>query len=75
MDDRLLAIFRETFNDENLNVDETTTPADVERWDSFGHMILVMRIEEEFGVSFSTTEIADMTRVGEIVRLIADKRK
>jgi acyl carrier protein len=36
-------------------------------------MNLIMTIEEEFSVSFSTKEIGQMTRVGDLVQLLQQK--
>lgn len=35
-------------------------------WDSFGHLRLVMAVEEEFGVSFSPEEIVQLDSVERI---------
>ncbi len=42
----------------------------VPRWDSMGHMELIVEIENEFGVTFPTFAIAELTGVAEIVRAI-----
>lgn len=42
-------------------------------WDSFNHINLVASIETEFGVSFTTDEIADMQNVGDLVELLKSK--
>ena len=73
MNQKLLNIFREVFNDPDLVVSEDTTAADVHDWDSFNHMNLVMFIEEEFSVSFSTKEIGQMARVGDLIQLLQQK--
>jgi acyl carrier protein len=73
MQDKLLSIFREIFNDPDLVVNEDTTAADVRGWDSFNHMNLIMAIEEEFSVSFSTKEIGQMGRVGDLIKLLQQK--
>jgi len=73
MQDKLLSIFREVFNDPDLVVNENTTAAEVRGWDSFNHMNLIMTIEEAFSVSFSTKEIGQMGRVGDLVKLLQQK--
>lgn len=73
MQDKLLSIFREVFNDPDLVVNENTTAAEVRGWDSFNHMNLIMTIEEAFSVSFSTKEIGQMGRVGDLVKLLQKK--
>jgi acyl carrier protein len=73
MDEKLQSIFREVFNDPGLCVSENTTAADVKGWDSFNHMNLIMRIEEDFSVTFTTREIGQMGRVGDLVALLNQK--
>jgi acyl carrier protein len=39
---------------------DETQPADLERWDSMQHLILVSGFEEEFGVDVDPEEAIDM---------------
>lgn len=73
MDPKLLKIFRETFNSPELEVNDDTTAADVPEWDSFNHLSLIMAIEDEFSVSFTTEEIGRMARVGDLVQVVQAK--
>lgn len=73
MRERVLKVFREVFADEELVVTEATTAKDVQGWDSFNHITLTLRLEEEFGVSFTTREIGSMARVGDLYSLLATK--
>jgi acyl carrier protein len=41
-----------------------------ERWDSLGHLNVVMELEAAFGVSFSTNEAVGMRSVAEIVEVL-----
>jgi acyl carrier protein len=71
--DRLLKVFRDVFEDADLGVTEATTAADVPGWDSFNHVNLVLALEEEFGVRFTTPEIGTMASIAEIERLVVAK--
>tara|TARA_B110000046_G_scaffold178143_1_gene205735 strand:+ start:113 stop:340 length:228 start_codon:yes stop_codon:yes gene_type:complete len=73
MDTKILKIFQETFNNLELDVSEDTSAADVPEWDSFNHLSLIMAIEDEYSVSFTTEEIGQMGRVGDLVNLIQKK--
>ena len=73
MDKKILEIFREVFNNPELEVTETTTAADVDGWDSFNHLNLIMALEENYSVSFSTVEIGQMAHVGNLVQLLEKK--
>ncbi len=45
----------------------------VERWDSLGHLRLVLSVEQEFRVHFSAEEIPKLTSVGCIVESLKTK--
>lgn len=70
---KLTDIFRDLFNDPSLTLRDQMTAADVEGWDSFNHINLVMAVEEEFSARFSTSEIAQLANVGQFKELIASK--
>lgn len=67
---KIQPIFRDIFDDENLVVTEETVAADVEDWDSFAQMQIVMGIEDMFGIKFSTDEITEFRNVGDVVKAI-----
>jgi acyl carrier protein len=70
---KVFSIVRDVFANPDLVINSETTAADVAGWDSFSHMTLVMQVEEEFGVSFETSEIGKMGRVGDLVALVRQK--
>lgn len=57
----------------NLRVTMRTTMDDVEGWDSFNHINIVVALESEFGLKFHAAEIAGLRAVGDIVDLIEKK--
>ena len=73
MNEKLKSIFREVFDDPELEVNENTTASDISGWDSFNHINLVMAIEDEFSISFSTSEIGKMAHVGDLEKLLRKK--
>ena len=70
---KLTKIFHDLFNNPDLVLTDKLTAGDVEGWDSFNHINLVMIVEEEFNVRFSTSEIAQLANVGQFKELIASK--
>lgn len=68
--EKIQPIFKDIFDDEDLVVTEETTAADVEDWDSFAQMQIVMGIEGIFGIKFSTDEVTEFKNVGDVVRAI-----
>ena len=71
----LAQVFRQVFDDEELEVSPTTTAADIEGWDSLMHVRLVLSVEKAFQMRFSSSEVAVLKRVGDLVGLIVLKGK
>lgn len=69
--DRLNAVFQDVFDDETIIVNDETTAADVEGWDSHMHITLIDAVEEEFDIRFDMKTVVKMKNVGEMVDAIA----
>jgi len=67
-------LFQEVFDDSKLVVTKETNALEVEEWDSFAQITLVIAFEEKYNITFSTKEIGALTCVGDIVELIKRKR-
>ena len=70
---KLTAIFREVFDEDELNVTPQTTADDIDGWDSLSHIRLVLAVSKAFGVKFSASEIGNLKNVGEFAALIEKK--
>ena len=56
---RLTPIFREVFDENDIKPHAEMTAADVSAWDSLSNIRLVVSVEEEFGIQFSTVKWQD----------------
>lgn len=70
---RLAPVFQDVFDDDDLVPQAEMTAADVEDWDSISHIRLVIAIEQELGVKFTTAELTSLTKVGDLVETIQRK--
>lgn len=70
---KLNPVFRDVFDDDEITVNDATTAADIEDWDSLEHINLVVAIEKCFGVKFNIGEVSSMKNVGEMVDYILAK--
>ncbi len=70
---RLTPIFRDIFDQDDLELTRSTSADDIEKWDSMNHVILIVAVETRFGVKFQTAEIEELKNVGELVDLIFEK--
>jgi acyl carrier protein len=59
----------------DLQVTVETTAEDVEGWDSFNHINIVVAVESKFGIKFHTAEVEELRNVGDLVELIEKKLK
>ena len=71
--ERLVPIFEKVFDVDADEFKPELTPEDVLRWDSLGHMTLVMELEDAFGVHFEVDEITEMTSAGKIIEMLQAK--
>ena len=67
---KLALIFREVFDDENLNINENSNADNVYGWDSLNHIYLVVAIEDYFNLKFTTEEINGWDNVGNMAEHI-----
>jgi acyl carrier protein len=70
---RLNELFKEVFDDDSLVVTPETSAADVESWDSFNNVALMIAVEARFGIRLTTTEIEAFHKVGDLATVIARK--
>jgi acyl carrier protein len=70
---RLTDVFRDVFDDEELVIDRQTTAKDIPGWDSLMHVTLLVNVEKTFGVRFTSSEVAGLKNVGELIDLIGSK--
>jgi acyl carrier protein len=66
--ERLEDVFRQVLDDDDIELQDQTTAADVEGWDSLTHITLMFTIENEFGVQFNAEEFGLIENVGELKR-------
>lgn len=71
--ERVTKVFRGVFNDPGLVIKHETNSSHIAGWDSFQHINLIVGLEEEFSVSFTTQEIGALTCVGDLLALLEQK--
>ncbi len=68
-------IIADALDQPDLQINAETTAEDVDGWDSFNHINIVVATEAGFGIKFHTAEIEEVRTVGELVDLIEKKLK
>lgn len=69
----LTDIFQELFGDGGIVLLADTTAEDIEGWDSFNHMNIIVATEVEFGIKMDFDEIEGLQRVGDLVAIVMKK--
>lgn len=71
--ERINVIFRDVFDDDTLEIVDSTNAEDIEDWDSLEHINLIMAMEKDFNLKFNLKEVGELANVGEMADLIERK--
>ncbi len=72
---KVQSIFRDVFDDESLVIYDAMQAKDVEGWDSLNHINLIMALESDFAIKFTTREVMGFQNVGEMLTCLRSKLK
>ena len=67
---QLNVIFRKELDNDSISLRAETTAKDIKGWDSLTHIMLVVAIEKQFKVKFTTLEIRGLQNVGQMCELL-----
>ena len=74
--ERLNEVFQDVFGDDDITVNDETTAADVDGWDSLRHITLLAAIEDEFDIEFEFGEddskLAGIVTVEDAINLMKE---
>ena len=68
--DAVQEIFRDNFDDEELEITRETCADDIEDWDSLEQINLLTTIGKKYGVKFSIDDVKGLANVGDMVDLV-----
>jgi acyl carrier protein len=69
----ITVIFREVFDDDDINIAPEMTANDIDGWDSLSHVNLIMAIEARFNLKFTRKELSSFKNVGDIMDCVKSK--
>ena len=70
VEERMRQVIREVLDDDDLELTDDTTAADIEAWDSLAHINIMFTLESEFNVQFTDTQLYQFRNVGELRRFL-----
>ena len=71
MSEKLYQIISKVFNVESNEINDETSPENLEEWDSFNFYVLLDEIENEFNMKFDLDETLEIKKIGDIKKIFA----
>jgi acyl carrier protein len=71
--EKITRIFKELFPELSGDIDLNETQDKYKDWDSFSHMQLVSRIEDEFGITLEIEEVIELDSAMKFAEIVEKK--
>jgi acyl carrier protein len=71
--EQLKNIMASVFMTDISEIQDDISQLNFEKWESLQHLILIVNIESEFGVSFEPEEIVEMTSLSSVEQFLVKK--
>lgn len=69
----LQELCRRVFRNPDVQLQRSTTAADVAGWDSLSHAALIVEVERHFDIRLALAEIMSLDTVGDLVDMVMQK--
>ena len=69
----LTGIFQKLFARSDISLHANTSAADMEGWDSFRQVEILLALERHYAMKFTAKELDNLESVGDLVRCIASR--
>jgi len=66
-------IFIRVFEYDSIQLNENTTTADIDAWDSLNHIQMITAVEKHYKIRFNLNELLNFKNVGDLCRSIKAK--
>ena len=70
----LTSVFREVFDDDELELKPEMTADDIDGWDSLTHIRLILSVQKAFSIKFSPVDMSRLKTVGDLIALTRNKQ-
>jgi len=71
--DKLQDVFRDVFDSPELIISDSTTPDDIEDWDSLGHVNLIVSSEKAFKIKFPIKKLVAIKTAKDLADVIDEE--
>lgn len=69
----LTEIYRDLFSNKDLIISPEMTANDIEGWDSFRHVEILIEVQMKFNISMTSREIDNLHSIGDLFATITKK--
>lgn len=66
-------IFQDLFLDDKLTISETTSPNEIEEWDSLAHISLLSAVEQKLNIVFTAEDMSDIQDVSGMLDVLKER--
>ncbi len=73
IEDNIECAFRKVLRRKDFELRRELTPFDVPGWDSLNHMLIIGAIQEQHGVKFHFSDVAQLKSIGDLIDLVQTK--
>ncbi len=70
---RLMGVVRDVFDLDDLPYDDTLAKGKIEAWDRVGHIRVLLAVEKEFGLRFTSGEVDAVKNAGEMLEIVMQR--
>ena len=71
--EKIVQIFDDIFNIENIKINNNSSQDDIKDWDSVGHVRLMMALEKEFNINIPIEDAIELLIFNDIKDYISKK--
>ena len=73
MENKIKNVMSAIFNIDVNEINQDSSPDNIDNWDSMAHMNLIVGLEEEFNLEFDETEISEIMNLKLICLIVSEK--
>ena len=73
MENKIKNVMSAIFNIDVNEINQDSSPDNIDNWDSMAHMNLIVGLEEEFNLEFDETEVSEMMNLKLICLIVSEK--
>lgn len=73
--DKFNKIASKVFKFPESDITDTLSSKDIPEWDSMNYLFFIAELEKEFNISFTMDEVMNAKNIGDIRKIVEDRKK